>query len=312
MRKLLSFLVLFAGAIAAPLVASAQLNPQPAWQYASDYGQWVIVSQAPQTYTWSGSNVCQVPKPGGGTFFPFTTSTPVFVRDALNPTHNEIVTVTAPVNTTSSCGFTGSFTYTHTSFSILSATGGVQEALNVLDSTTQPSPVGIILNRNWYALLTGLPGYTTATPGTIISSLTGTTSAYLIDVTTAPWTYYTWNGTAYRSAGGSLPPTPALSTGAGTTPTGLTITGNGSSGTVSFTAGTSPTASATIFTLTWPVTAAGGFNHAPSCTITSVGVNAYTSGTTASVYTPPARETFTASATALTASTPYSFAYSCL
>ena len=312
MRKLIVLLALLTGACAAPFTSQAQeLNPAPSWQFASDYGQWVIVSTAPGQYTWPGTGPCQIRKVGGGAFFAFTTGTPVFVRDALNPTHNEIVSVTAPVNTSSSCGFTGAFAYTHTSFSILSATGGLQEAINVLGGASAPSPMGVILNRKWYTLLTGLPGYTTATAGTILKNLTGNANVYMVDTSSAPWTYYTWNGTAYVSNGGTLPPTVALGSGAGTAPTGLAIAGSGAQGTVSFTSGTTPTASATIFTLTWPTAAASGFNHAPTCTVTSAGANAYGSGTSATVYTPPAKDTFTASATALTAATPYSFNYSC-
>lgn len=286
-------------------------NPHPGFFYAADFGQWNIVSQSPQTYTWTDTGVCQVPSPAGGVFNPFTAGDPILVRDALNPGHNEVVTVTAPVNTSAACGFTGSFLYTHTSFSVLSGTAGAQEAINALGGGSQPSQTGVLLDRRWYSNLTGLPNYTSATPGTVIGALLGNANVYLVDVTSAPWTYYVWNGAHYVSNGGSKAPTLTLGTGAGTSPSNATVAGNGSSGTVTFTSGTAPTASAAIFTLTWPTAAAGGFNHAPTCTVISTGATAYTSGTASSGYTPPAFETLTASATALTASTSYSFNYSC-
>jgi hypothetical protein len=80
---------------------------------------------------------------------------------------------------------------------------------------------------------------------------------------------------------------------------------------VTLTTGTSPTASATIFTLTWPSIANGGFQYAPSCTITSIGTRAYT-GTNASVAGPPAVDTYTATSSALTASVSgYKWQYTC-
>ena len=202
MRRCACILGMLLGILAPQLVRGQTQNPQPAWQFASDYGQWVIASQTPQTYIWTGANFCQIPKQGGSTFFAFNVGTGVFIRDALTPTHNEVVSPTAVISTSSSCGFEGSPAYPHTTFSVLSATGGLQEALNVLDSGTQPVATAVILNRNWYALLTGLPGYTTGTPAAIIAAAKGSTTVNLVDTTTAPWTFYGWNGVQYVVVGG--------------------------------------------------------------------------------------------------------------
>lgn len=175
----------------APFAYSQAANPQPANWYASDFGSWSIASEAPLRYTWNGTG-CSIPKVGGGTFPAFTVGTPIYIRDVQSSAHSEIVTVSGVLSAGSSCGFNGPIQYQHTTFSVSSATGGLQEALNTL-AALGSSPVAVKLNRNWYQLLTALPGYTSSTPANIIASVKGNTSVVIIDETTAPYNSYKWD-----------------------------------------------------------------------------------------------------------------------
>lgn len=275
--------------------------------FASDYGQWQIPSQSPNTYLFSPPSICQVSPPNAPSFLPFATNAPVFIVDAT-AANSELVTPSAVTNTGSQAGITIAPANNHYSFNLISGTAGLQEVLNQIPSTS-PYPVDVVLDRSWYAQVTGIIG---STPAGIIASVAGNSAAYLIDRTTAPWTYYSWNGTAYIvSASNQTAPTLAVTgAGAGTSPSATSIVGTGTGGTIKFTTGTTPTASSAVFTLTWPAIASGGFAYAPTVVITSVGTHAYKTGTVASVAGPPAVTTFTASSVAMAASTAFVFTYS--
>lgn len=305
MRKFLSVVLLALGSFAPLLTAQANQTYNQRELFASDFGQWRIPSQQANTYQWSPGSICTI-SAAGYNFFAFNTNAPVFVVDAT-AANSEVLTPSAVTVNASSCGVTISPGNAHYSFSITSATGGLQEALNQVSSANS-YPTAIVLDRNWYSLAAAVTG---KTPATIIATVAGNAQAILVDRTTAPVTYYAWNGTNYTAAASNQTvPTVAASTGAGTSPT-ITVVGNGVTGVVTLTSGTSPTASATIFTLTWPSIALGGFQYAPACTITSIGTRAYT-GTNATVAGPPAVDTYTATGTALTASVSgYKWQYVC-
>lgn len=273
--------------------------------FASDFGQWRVPSQQANTYQWSPGSICTV-SAGNVNFFAFATNAPVFIADAT-PANSEVLTPSAVTTTASSCSVTIAPGNSHYSFSITSGTGGLQEVLNQI-SSSNAYPAAVILDRNWYTLAAGVTG---KTPAGIIAAAAGNAQAILVDNTTAPWTFYSWNGTNYTvSASNQTQPTVAASTGAGGSPT-ITVVGNGTSGVVTLTSGTTPATTATIFTLTWPAITAGGFQYAPTCTITSIGTRAYT-GTNASVAGPPAVDTYTSTGVALTASVSgYKWQYTC-
>ncbi len=300
----------------------AQTNPNlpPTWVYARAYNYPQIVGQSPNTYTFNGG-VCNYSPYNNGTSAPFfvfsgyqsTTQVffPVAIIDA-NASNSEIVTPTSTTQSTASCGFAASTVNSHTSFTLASGTAGLQEAIV---TQFQTSPVfDVVLDQYWYGLVAGLPGSPSAS--SIILSVAGNSNVGIVDSTTSPWTYYCYNGTSYTvCASNQTVPTLAEGAGAGGTPTGVSIVGTGLSGIVKITTGgTAPTASATIFTLTWPAIASGGFQYAPACTIspikTSSATHPYT-GTNASVAGPPAVDTYTSTTTALSNTTAYEWSYTC-
>lgn len=311
---LLTLIGLVALAVGLPAPAVAQGTFPPAIVYAEQFNNWSYPSQGANQFTFAYTNNCEsyplanaVPPYfvfGGGTYGYY----PVLIQDA-NPADSEIVTPTAVTRASGSCGFSAAPANSHTSFTVSSGTAGLQDAVGTLAGGASSGIVGI--DSYFYRLVAALPG--SETVGKLIYGLKGSSNVQVVDTTTSPWTYYAWNGSHYFANGGGTP-TAALGTGAGTSPTGPAISGNGAGGTVTLTAGTSPTASATIFTLTYPSgTSSTGFNHQPTCTITSVGASSYTVGTL--TYSGSASAgyvvTVPATATALTAATQYSFAYSC-
>lgn len=311
MRKILASLALL---FASVTLAVAQGALPPVYVTAEQFNQWSFNSQAANTYTFAGTN-CQVyPQvsgiiPGFFAFGPTSAPYPVLIRDA-NPTNSEIVTPSATSTVSGACGFSASPSNQHISFSVSSGTAGLQEAVGTLGSTVTPAyPWTVAIDRAYYQLVSGLPS--TSVPK-IINALKGSVNVQIVDITTAPFTFYVWNGTSYVPRGGATtPPTLAVSgAGAGTGPSATSITGSATAGTVAFTTGTTPTAAAAVFTLTYPTVANGGPSYAIACTFTSIGANSYTIGTSATAGTPEV-VTFTAGTPALTASTAYVFNYHC-
>jgi hypothetical protein len=179
--------------------AQAQNTTFPApWYFAANYGNWTITGQQANTYTFFPTSLCQVPNAQTGTFFPFATTAPVYVQDVV-AANSEVLTPSAIIQTSAQCGITISPSHSHYSFWLRSGTGGLQEALNAL-STSGGYAAPIYLDRNWYTLAAAVPG---TTPAAIIAAATGSTGAYLIDLTTAPSTFYTWNGSAYVASASS-------------------------------------------------------------------------------------------------------------
>jgi hypothetical protein len=169
------------------------------WLFASDFGQYSIHSQTSGTYSWNPGSICQIGAVGTAPqFFAFATTAPVEVIDQVNPALNEIVTPSSVTNTNASCGFAASLANTHYGFYVTSGTGGLQEAVNTVSSTA-PYKTMIWIDRNWYALANALPSPTT--PASILAALTGNANAVVIDNTTQPFTFYTYNGTGYSGSG---------------------------------------------------------------------------------------------------------------
>ncbi len=300
------------------VAAIAQGNLPPTSVFARSYNGWNIVGQQANTYTFNGGVCTYSPYTNGNAppFFVFsglqsstTVYFPVAIVDA-DPTKSEIVTPTSTVQGSGSCGFAATTANAHVSFVLSSGTAGLQEAIV---SQQQSAPTfDVFLDKSWYQSVAGLPGSPSA--ASIIAAAKGNSNVAIVDTTTTPWTFYSYNGTGYTvAASNQTVPTLALGQGAGGTPTSTSVVGTGTSGLVSLTTGgTAPTTAATIFTLTWPAIASGGFQYAPTCTITSAGTNVAPVGTTTSVAGPPAVATYTSNATtALTNTTAYKFSYSC-
>ena len=162
--------------------------------WASAYNGWALQSQAADTYTWSSPQTCQFLNPYSGAPFGFKTTQPVLINDLVTPANSEVTTPTA----TSSIGFTpATLGHTHSVFTVLSGTAGLQEAINLSQGGTATHPQMVLLDDEWFAAAALIPGTSAAA---IIAAATGSTSVVLVDTTTAPWTFYKWGGSSYAAA----------------------------------------------------------------------------------------------------------------
>lgn len=270
----------------------------PTWVYARAYGGWQIIGQQANTYTFNGGACAYPPLNNGPTasIFDFsgiqgvtTVYNPVFIQDA-NPALNEIVTPTSTTNTSATCGFAGSVANQHTSFTLGSGTAGLQEAITYQLQTT---PVfNVVLDKYWYQLVSAFP--VTTTPQSIIAALKGNANVGIVDTTTSPWTFYSWNGVNYiadASTGGipftSL--TPIAAPVALTTVAATCLTNGGGCITVSTTGGTIPTSSVYTLGATY-VTALGGETLMSIDTAAGATIAATTTATSTITVTSPAAE----------------------
>ena len=304
MRKLFSITAaLILAAIGAVGFAQGNQSYQQRWFWASDFGQWSIKSQQANTYQWSPGTICYVPANGSATGFnAFNTNAPTLIVDAT-PANSEVVTPSAVTQTSSFCVITVTPSNQHYSFQMVSGTGGLQENLNAI-APTAPAPSVVWLDRNWYALANQIPA---TTPTAIIAAAKGGVAAILVDNTTAPFTNYVWNGTAYAS-GTWVNTAPTAATGAATgTATSKVATGNALTGTYAFTTGTGTTG--TVFTLTWAGSSTQ-FQYAPTCTVTSIGANTPPTLTVTPTFSSNALLTVSV-ASALSSTTAYKFAWGC-
>lgn len=304
---------LFAASVAAP----AQ-NLPPTWVFARAYNGWNIIGQQANTYTFNGGACNYAPYNNGNSpsFFVFsglqgstTVYNPVAILDA-NPALSEIVTPTSTVQGAATCGFAATTTNQHTSFTLVSGTAGLQEAVTNQQQSGPPS--NVMLDQYWYNAVFALPGQ--PTPESLIKAAKGSSNVTIVDTTTSPWTYWRWSGTAYAAAttltGGASAPTPAAGAAAGTSPTGPTNTGDGNTFTVALTTGTATT-TGTLFTETWATSAA--FLYPPTCRVYSTPsqTNQFTAFTTAVTFTSSAAKLTVTATTAPTASTAYGFTVVC-
>jgi hypothetical protein len=296
-------------AICAAPVAVAQGNQtfMQRWYFASDFGQWAVRGQQANTYQWSPGTVCLVSPTGsaGAAFFPFATNAPVEIVDVTGPTtNNEVVTPSAVTNSNAYCTIAVSPGSNHYSFDVVSGTGGLQEVLNNI-SRTATAPAIVWLDRNWYALANSVPS---TTPAAIIAAAKGGVSAILVDDTTAGFTYYVWNGSAYASGTWlNTKPTTAYGAAVGS-PTGTSDTGTALTGIVKVTTGTGTTG--IVFTETWSTS--NQFAYAPTCTVVLLGATAPPTLTVTPTYAGGTHAVLTVTvASAMASTTPYSFQWSC-
>jgi hypothetical protein len=198
MNRILCLGVLAALALSCALTARAQnIEGQI---IAAQYGAW-RVQGIPQPTTGNSFNfvaaACTM-QAGNKTFQAFQVGTPVEIFDA-DPNINEVVTPSAVSATNQGCSITVTPAHTHNSFSLGSATAGLQEAINANESTSLTNTV--VLTAEWYRR--------GGSRGTI-ASVKGTTNVNLVDVTKAPYDWYTWNGSVYVKVplgGGGIPHT---------------------------------------------------------------------------------------------------------
>ena len=277
---------------------------QQRWYFASDFGLWSIPGQQANTFQWSPGSICNVSANGSATsFYAFNTNAPVLVTDAT-AANNEVLTPSAVTNTNSFCSITVTPSHSHYSFKVSSGTGGLQEALNSI-AAQQVAPSVVWLDRNWYTLANAVPG---TTPATIIGAAAGGVSRILVDDTTAPFTPYIWNGTAYSTTGTWVNTKPTAATGAATgTATSKVATGSALAGTYAFTTGTGTTG--TVFTLTWAGSSTQ-FQYQPVCTVQDTSAVKAPTLTVTPTFSSNALLTVSV-ASALSSTTAYSFRWAC-
>jgi hypothetical protein len=303
---IVALIALVATGAAVPAMAQGNQTFTQRWYFASDFGQWAVRGQQANTYQWSPGTVCNVSAVGSSTsFFAFSTNAPVLISDITGPTtNNEVVTPSSVTQTNAYCTIAVSPSHNHYSFQVQSGTGGLQEALNAI-SPTAVVPAVVWLDRNWYSLANAVPS---TTPAAIITAAAGGVSAILVDNTTAPFTNYVWQGTAYASGTWvNTAPTAATGAAAGSA-TSKVATGTALSGTYSFTTGTATTG--TVFTETWATS--NQFVYSPVCTVISTGATAPPTLTVTPTYAGGTHALLTVTvAAALTSTTAYSFQWAC-
>jgi hypothetical protein len=303
---IVALIALVATGAAVPAMAQGNQTFTQRWYFASDFGLWAARGQQANTYQWSPGTVCNVSAVGSSTsFFAFNTNAPVLISDITGPTtNNEVVTPSSVTQTNAYCTIAVSPSHNHYSFQVQSGTGGLQEALNAI-SPTAVVPAVVWLDRNWYSLANAVPS---TTPAAIITAAAGGVSAILVDNTTAPFTNYVWQGTAYASGTWvNTAPTAATGAAAGSA-TSKVATGTALSGTYSFTTGTATTG--TVFTETWATS--NQFVYSPVCTVISTGATAPPTLTVTPTYAGGTHALLTVTvAAALTSTTAYSFQWAC-
>jgi hypothetical protein len=303
---IVALIALVATGAAVPAMAQGNQTFTQRWYFASDFGLWAVRGQQANTYQWSPGTVCNVSAVGSSTsFFAFSTNAPVLISDITGPTtNNEVVTPSSVTQTNAYCTIAVSPSHNHYSFQVQSGTGGLQEALNAI-SPTAVVPAVVWLDRNWYSLANAVPS---TTPAAIITAAAGGVSAILVDNTTAPFTNYVWQGTAYASGTWvNTAPTAATGAAAGSA-TSKVATGTALSGTYSFTTGTATTG--TVFTETWATS--NQFVYSPVCTVISTGATAPPTLTVTPTYAGGTHALLTVTvAAALTSTTAYSFQWAC-
>jgi hypothetical protein len=299
MRKLVSTILLLLAGAAAPLIAQTQTTPFPnPITYASAFGAWAIQGQSPNTYTFQGRSICNQ-SAQNTPFFAFNTNAPVWIADQTT-SNSEVVTPSAIVQTAGSCGVSVSPSNQHYTFSLKSATGGLQEAINALGGASSV-PALVQLDRNFYAYANQVPGTSAAA---IITAAKGNIGVMLQDITTVPYVNYVWNGTTYgNSTWVNTKPVPTTGAAAGTSPT-ITSVGTALGGTVTVTTGTSTT-TGTLFILT---SAANTVTYLPTCNIGNPAGTFTTFTVAGSLSGSQGVCTITATS-APTASTTYKFTY---
>jgi hypothetical protein len=179
---------------------------------ASQY-QYKVAGYAPNTYSWPGGT-CNASGPLKQFAFwapPSGAAAPVTIVDG-SPALTETVTPTAVLDNNQTCAISIAAVNSHqVPFFIQSGTGGLQEALN--QNMTTPATNTVILNSAWYQSVG------TANAQAVIAAAKGSIELGLVDVTTVPTSYYSWNGTQYiavaAGGGASAPATTLVYKGTG-------------------------------------------------------------------------------------------------
>jgi len=152
---------------------------------AAQYGEFKVTGSTLGGFSFPPAT-CQV-SAGGKNFAAFSAGTPIKIVDS-NPNLTEVVTPSSVY--IGACSVNMATIYNHAPpFYLTSGTGGLQEAITANQTTDGPNT--IVLNAEWYKLI--VPG----NAASIIGSVRGIPDLGLEDITTAPYTFYQWNGSQY-------------------------------------------------------------------------------------------------------------------
>src|SRR3984885_3921652 len=152
---------------------------------AAQYGEFKVTGSTLGGFSFPPAT-CQV-SAGGKNFAAFSAGTPIKIVDS-NPNLTEVATPSSVY--IGACAVNMATVYNHAPpFYLTSGTGGLQEAITANQTTDGPNT--IVLDAEWYKLI--VPG----NAASIIGSVRGIPDLGLEDITTAPYTFYQWNGSQY-------------------------------------------------------------------------------------------------------------------
>jgi Pectate lyase superfamily protein len=152
---------------------------------ASDYGEFRVYGSTSGGFSFPPAT-CQA-SGGGRNFAAFSAGTPIQIVDG-NPSLTEVVIPSSVY--IRACSVNMATAYNHVPpYYLTSGTGGLQEAITANQTTNGANT--IVLNAEWYRLIA--PGNAAG----ILATVRGIPALGLVDVTTAPSTFYQWNGTQY-------------------------------------------------------------------------------------------------------------------
>ena len=153
--------------------------------YASNFGLWQVPQGNTGQYSWSSPSFCTVSAAGIPLAPVFAVGTPVFIKDHV-VANSEIVTPSAINVGGAGCSITVSPVNKHNTFTLTSATGGLQEAINYAHAL----PYQVILTPDWSRL-----GGTTG----MILAAKGNSNVQILDQRGSCLTAYIWSGSAYAA-----------------------------------------------------------------------------------------------------------------
>jgi hypothetical protein len=193
---LLAVLVLALTATACVFAQGFNPAGAPPWVYADNYGRWAIQGQKPNTYTFSNVNGCQVTQldfADSPTFYAFADTlalAPILIQDQNQATSEVLTPSSYLVPSELRCGVNIAPVNPHTTFTLQSGTGGLQEALNAVGGTHEPALMTVVLSPEWYKLVANIHSQDSAvTAATILAAATCSAKTGVVDVTTNPWTF---------------------------------------------------------------------------------------------------------------------------
>ena len=153
--------------------------------YASNFGLWQVPQGNTGQFSWSSPSFCTVQAAGIPLNPVFAVGSPIFIKDQV-VANSEIVTPSAINVGGAGCSITVSPVNKHNTFTLTSATGGLQEAINYAHAL----PYQVILTPDWSRL-----GGTTG----MILAAKGNSNVQILDQRGSCSTAYIWSGSAYAA-----------------------------------------------------------------------------------------------------------------